>query len=336
MAIKKMPIEQFVSELRAALNRKDGYIMGATGQNPKNWGTGSWWFTQYSGSQKTKALYWRDHAARVWDCNGLAEGIYKDFSGTDINTRARYNYSGWCGVKGTGMIPAKYRVPGAAIFWGSSAGSIHHVAYLDRPVVEGKPDGDWYIIEARGVMYGVVQTKLYSRKPNFWGLMDKYFDYSNANITAPDPVKPGSRTLRQGDSGDDVTALQKDLLSLGYALPKYGADGDYGAETVAAVKVFQKEAGLEADGEAGPMTWAALEAALDEAEKRPDPDPAKPSGETLTVKDGSWNLRTGPGTDYPASQIAHGSDKLAKVDAGNFIPVRVGEKILWISQKAVM
>lgn len=49
MAIKRMPIGQFMTEVRTALNRKDSYIMGATGQNPKNWATNSWWFTQYSG-----------------------------------------------------------------------------------------------------------------------------------------------------------------------------------------------------------------------------------------------------------------------------------------------
>ena len=91
MPIKRMPIGQFVTELEAALNRKDGYIMGSRGQNPKKWSKDSWWFTQYSGSQKVKALYWREHAARVWDCNGLAEGIYEDFSGVNINTKARFN-----------------------------------------------------------------------------------------------------------------------------------------------------------------------------------------------------------------------------------------------------
>ena len=80
MAIKKMPIGKFVSELEAALNRKDGYIMGSKGQNPKKWAANSWWYTQYSGDQKKKALYWREHAERVWDCNGMAEGIYEDFS----------------------------------------------------------------------------------------------------------------------------------------------------------------------------------------------------------------------------------------------------------------
>ena len=35
MVIKRMPINQFMEGVRAALNRKDGYIMGATGQNQK-------------------------------------------------------------------------------------------------------------------------------------------------------------------------------------------------------------------------------------------------------------------------------------------------------------
>ena len=186
---KKMPAAKFVAGLEAALNRRDGYIMGATGQNPKKWATGSWWFTQYSGSQRTKALYWRRNASRVWDCNGLAEGLYKDFAGVDINTRARYNYAQWCGVKGTGVIPPQYRVPGAAVFWGNTASGIHHVAFLYRPVDAKKPSGDWYLIEARGVNYGVVRTRLQSRKPNFWGWMTKYFDYGAGGIVdCPSPA----------------------------------------------------------------------------------------------------------------------------------------------------
>lgn len=68
-------------------------------------------------------------------------------------------------------------------------------------------------------------------------------------------------TLHKGDSGEDVKELQNILLSLGYRLPKYGADGEYGAETISAVKAFQKGLGLEIDGICGPKTWAALETA---------------------------------------------------------------------------
>lgn len=182
-----MPICKFVEGLFAAAEREDGYIMGAKGQDPSKWAEDSWWFTQYTGAQREKALYWREHAARVWDCNGMAEGLYEDYTGININTKARFNYAQWCSVKGEGMIPAERRVPGAAVFWGDGASSIHHVAYLCAPLNSDDPGGDWYMIEARGVMYGVVLTKLYLRKPNFWGWMDKYFDYS-AQIATDEPT----------------------------------------------------------------------------------------------------------------------------------------------------
>ena len=272
MATKRMPIGKFVSEIEAALNRKDGYIMGAKGQNPKKWAANSWWFTQYNdnSTQKKKALYWRENAARVWDCNGLAEGIYQDWSGVDINTKARYNYSGWCGMKGTGIIPAKYRKAGAAVFWGNNAASITHVAYLYKPVNVSKPDGDWYIIEARGVTYGVVKTKLLSRKPNFWGIMDKYFDYGDADYVPAEP-KLGERVLKNGMEGEDVKALQNALIDLGYSCGKWGADGDFGDATELAVEKFQREHGCEADGEYGPITHKALLAARDAVVKHVNP-----------------------------------------------------------------
>ena len=184
--------------------------------------------------------------------NGLSEGIYKDYSGVDINTKARYNYSEWCGTKGSGLIPAKYRQSGAAIFWGDAGkpGTIHHVAYLDTPVKAGHPEGDWYIIEARGVMYGVVRKKLNSRKPNFWGLMTKYFDYNNStsSVVIADTNTFGSRNLQKGCKGNDVKDLQNLLLQQGYSLPKYGADGDFGTETENAVKAYQQKNNLVVNG----------------------------------------------------------------------------------------
>ena len=266
MATKKMPIGKFLAELEAALNRKDGYIMGAKGQNPKKWAENSWWFTQYTGTQKKKALYWRENAARVWDCNGLAEGIYQDWSGVDINTKARYNYSGWCSTKGTGMIPVKHRKPGVAVYWGNKASTITHVAYLYKPVEVNKPEGDWYIIEARGVAHGVVMTKLLSRKPNFWGIMDKYFDYADEDYVAPAP-ELGERILKNNMEGEDVKALQESLIKLGYSCGKWGADGDFGDATELALEKFQKDHALEADGEYGPKTHAAMVKALADANK---------------------------------------------------------------------
>ncbi|WP_414590650.1 peptidoglycan-binding domain-containing protein [Bacillus swezeyi] len=46
--------------------------------------------------------------------------------------------------------------------------------------------------------------------------------------------------LKKGSSGSKVKSLQKRLIAAGFSLPKYGADGSYGNETVQAVKALQK------------------------------------------------------------------------------------------------
>lgn len=329
---KRIAISVFVDDLYAAYKRGDGYIMGATGQDPKKWSVNSWWFTQYNNNpkQKAKALYWREHAAHVWDCNGLSEGIYKNHTGVDINTRARYNYSGWCNPKGSGMIPVKYRVPGAAIFWGDTASSIHHVAYLYKPVVSDKPEGDWYIIEARGVMYGVVMTKLYERKPNFWGWMTKYFDYDNSE-SSPEPTPTFHPLLRNGSENDAVKTLQTYLIELGYDCGRWGADGDFGDATELAVKKFQKDKGLEVDGVVGENTWAALDKAMVEASK-PVEDP-----EYVEIVGGNCNVRTLPNTNGDIIGVAHEGDKLPYGgeidDETKWLKVKFNEKDGWVSYK---
>lgn len=65
-------------------------------------------------------------------------------------------------------------------------------------------------------------------------------------------------TLRKGVRGEAVRRMQQALLERGYSLPRYGADGKFGAETKAAVQAFQAAAGLTVDGVCGPKTWAAL------------------------------------------------------------------------------
>ena len=66
------------------------------------------------------------------------------------------------------------------------------------------------------------------------------------------------KTLRSGDNGEQVKALQILLMGRGYSLPKYGADGDYGDETVKAVKALQKDKNIKQDGIAGQETFSKL------------------------------------------------------------------------------
>ncbi|CAM4240500.1 Peptidoglycan-binding protein [Stenotrophomonas pavanii] len=69
--------------------------------------------------------------------------------------------------------------------------------------------------------------------------------------------------LKQGERGDEVKALQGKLAALGYAgadgKPLH-ADGVYGKDTVAAVKQFQANNGLDDDGKAGRKTLAQVDA----------------------------------------------------------------------------
>lgn len=47
--------------------------------------------------------------------------------------------------------------------------------------------------------------------------------------------------LKRGDKGQKVRKLQEALLNLGYELPRYGPDEDYGKETETAVSSFKQE-----------------------------------------------------------------------------------------------
>lgn len=65
----------------------------------------------------------------------------------------------------------------------------------------------------------------------------------------------GLPVLQNGASGPVVESLQQLLSAKGYTCK---VDGEYGPETVAAVKSYQTAKGIEADGIAGNTTWTYL------------------------------------------------------------------------------
>ncbi|MBD1381077.1 N-acetylmuramoyl-L-alanine amidase [Metabacillus arenae] len=64
--------------------------------------------------------------------------------------------------------------------------------------------------------------------------------------------------IQFGDKGNEVKAIQNQLLKSGFGLPKFGADGKFGSETLSAVKAFQKTFRLTVDGIVGPETKVKL------------------------------------------------------------------------------
>lgn len=64
--------------------------------------------------------------------------------------------------------------------------------------------------------------------------------------------------LQKGATGESVRAMQQLLTAKGFKLTRYGADGEFGAETLSALKSFQRKRGLAADGCCGERSWQAL------------------------------------------------------------------------------
>ncbi len=69
------------------------------------------------------------------------------------------------------------------------------------------------------------------------------------------PTRAGAALYRSGSSGKAVSTIQQNLYGLGYGCTP---DGIFGAQTAAAVRAFQSEHGLTADGIAGEKTLTAL------------------------------------------------------------------------------
>ena len=75
-------------------------------------------------------------------------------------------------------------------------------------------------------------------------------DITWLNIDEADTSNP---TIRKGSHGNPVRRAQKRLTLGGWDTG--GVDGIFGAKTEAAVKRFQHDNGLTADGVVGPRTW---------------------------------------------------------------------------------
>lgn len=143
----------------------------------------------------------------------------------------------------------------AIVIWrfSDATGKMEHVAII----LEGETES-----EARGHAYGVCEYLLQGRTFNRWGrLRGLDTPYEGGTVVTETPDKATTSvypTLQKGAEGDAVVTLQQRLMNHGIQLRKYGADGDFGNETLIAVKQFQGLNGLKVDGIVGAATWSAL------------------------------------------------------------------------------
>ena len=320
-------------------------------------------YPSHYGSSRTSR--YRDDIAKkkvCADCVGLIKGYcwtdggqgVMESIGTDREFSSKYGGNGCPDKSANGMFTyAKSK----GCDWGTmdSLPELPGVALRSDGHV-GVYIGDGYAVEERGFNYGCVKTRVSSRNWTHWYKLP-FIDYGEgaANVPATEHTL-GSRLLKKGMEGSDVKALQELLLQLGYDLSRYGADGEFGSETEAAVKAFQKEEGLEVDGKYGEKSHAALMDAVadkdaDGSEQEggdtgapvepeepgaPDePESPKPLGETVVIvsNGGKVNIRYGNGTNYARiTSVKPGSTYAYVATAANgWNAVAVNGKVGWVS-----
>ena len=153
---------------------------------------------------------------------------------------------------------SKTPMPGDQIFFGSSESNVAHTGIVYKVdssyvyTIEGNTSSTAGVV-ANG---GGVFKKSYARNYNrIVGYGHPYYDGMGVL-----PAEPEDTTLRKGSTGKNVEKLQENLKTLGFY--KSTIDGDFGSATDAAVRAFQKDAKITADGVVGPQTLNAIEEAL--------------------------------------------------------------------------
>ena len=218
-----------------------------------NVGTEPWHYLYGTVKSKTTAERiderWRNHYSKTWtreaydhataamspddyatDCQGLLDAYLTYVQGEKTDVNADYNYRKWCADKGRiSEIERPYKL-GEAVFMANSKGKMSHVGWVCGLDL----DGELLVVEARGLSYGVVITRLEDRPWTHRGLMTKKFDYKEKKPMATkfEVVSPMLR-------GDGIAAMQRALNANGYTDDNGNAleeDGKWGSKSQAAFR----------------------------------------------------------------------------------------------------
>ena len=164
------------------------------------------------------------------DCQGLLDAYLTYVQGEKTDVNADYNYRKWCTGKGKiSEVERPYEL-GEAVFMANSRGKMSHVGWICGFDVDGEP----LVVEARGLNYGVVITRLESRPWTRRGLMTKKFDYKEEQ-----PMATKFEVIKPMLKGDGVKAMQNALNVNGYTDDngnKLVEDGKWGSKSQAAFR----------------------------------------------------------------------------------------------------
>lgn len=180
---------------------------------------------------------------RVHDCVGLVKGyrwsetpesVPKYTGIEDVNASGLFLQ-----CSKTGVISSLPEIPGVCVFMADLS---HVGVYI----------GGTRVIEAKGHLYGVVETSTLTRHWDLWG-MPEWITYGNP---VSKPVPSGEMpNLSIFAVGKAVKILQELLNYHGDSLE---VDGEFGKLTQYSVKKWQKEHNITATGVCDKQTWISL------------------------------------------------------------------------------
>jgi len=243
-----MPTKREAMTAKAISLIGDGYIYGATG----------WVCTQSRLDQQARQYpQYADLIYRYgprwfgkpcYDCAQLTRVVAQAAGvGLPSGSNSQWRAGGVWKEKGT--IDAMPNEAGLFVFTMNDGRMTHTAVTI----------GGGQAVDARGHAYGVVRRDLSSASYTHWARLNVDYE-APASAQNPPGGNETRRTLRRGASGEDVREVQRLLLSLGYDLGRSGVDGKYGSSTQEAVRSFQHDNGLSADGIVGAATWQMLDA----------------------------------------------------------------------------
>lgn len=218
-------------------------------------------YCQVLSGQKTVCTGCKYNGKQAYDCAQLTRYACKAGGQALVSgANAQWKKTDW---EKKGTIDSLPDVQGVILYHMDSNGEMSHT---------GVYVGGGYAVEARSAAYGVVKTAVKSRSWTHWAalsgvLSEGVQDSSTATENAQEsPSKSENSateswvitmdTLRNGSKGTQVKVLQWLLNQNGFNAGT--VDGVFGSNTTKAVKAYQKQKRLDADGIVGRKTWAKL------------------------------------------------------------------------------
>lgn len=185
-----------------------------------------------------------------FDCSGYVYNVLRD-SGFNVGRTTADGYR----ILGKKVDPGQ-RKPADLLFFGKNGRATHIAFYAGDNGMYESIGGSSNTKSNPGK--GVTYSSIYRRGD----LMEvrTLFDDAGAPSGNTGTAKPVSRSwLQRGDKGQKVVDMQVMLIGCGYSCGMCGADGDFGKNTEAALKKFQKDNELKEDGLYGSVSKGRLE-----------------------------------------------------------------------------